>query len=118
MPRVSYHQNVFDLLDHEPRASAAALRQINECERRCGQPLPASLRDWYTTAGVVPLTDRGVGGKAVPLWHEYSNADDPVALSGVLRGFEFAHAAGGPGGDPFRGDGIRSPTRAYASQFL
>jgi len=54
----------------------------------------------------------------VPLWHEYSNADDPVALSGVLRGFEFAHAAGGPGGDPFRGDGIRSPARAYASQFL
>jgi hypothetical protein len=94
MPRVSYHQNVFDLLDLEPRASAAALRQIKACERRCGQPLPASVRDWYMTAGVVPLDGEVEEDEAGYLWHEYSNADHPVPLASVLRAFESADVPG------------------------
>jgi hypothetical protein len=94
MARVSYHQNVFDLLDYEPPVSAAALKQIEGYERCCGKPLPASVRDWYMTAGVVPL---GEGPETVSLWHEYSNADHPVPLAGMLRGFELATTPGGRG---------------------
>jgi hypothetical protein len=110
MPRVSYHQNVFDLLGHQPLVSAAALRQVKECERRCGQPLPASVRDWYSTASVVPLRGYPEEGEDGYLWHEYSNADYTVPLADVLRGFEFVHATGGLGGDVFGSYGVRSPT--------
>jgi hypothetical protein len=109
MPRVSYHQNVFDLLDYEPLVSAAALRRIKACERRCGRPLPASLRDWYTTAGVVLLDGDPYGGEAGYLWHEYSNADHAVPLADVLRGFELVHAPRRYGQD-LRRDGIRFRT--------
>src|SRR5262249_61133052 len=40
---LSYHQNVFDLLDLGPKASPEALRDLEECERRAGARVPARL---------------------------------------------------------------------------
>jgi len=53
--RVSYFQNVFDLLDYEPPVSPAALAAIEETEGRIGRRLPAALRDWYSREGVVEI---------------------------------------------------------------
>jgi hypothetical protein len=53
--RVSYFQNVFDLLDYEPPVSPAALAAVEETEARLGRALPAALRDWYTRDGVVEV---------------------------------------------------------------
>src|SRR5688572_30211498 len=86
MQRVSYHQNVFDLLDVEPPASAEAVGMIEACEGRAGRRLPRSLRDWYTWEGVVPLRSRRRGEES--LWYTYSNMDHPQALAEVLEGFE------------------------------
>ncbi len=49
--KLKYHQATFDLLDEEPILSVAALQEIEKCERRCGAPLPASLREWYSLEG-------------------------------------------------------------------
>jgi hypothetical protein len=92
--RLSYHQNVFDLLDIEPAPSEAALRMIEECERRCQKRLPAAVRDWYALDGVVHLPDDPLTVEYGYLWWDYSNDDHPVALAEVLRAFERGVGAG------------------------
>jgi hypothetical protein len=89
MSRLSYHQNVFDLLDCTPAISKAAVRRIEKSEKRCGQRLPAAVRDWYVREKVVPLTRIPRSQEEFGyLWHDYSNDDHPVALEDVLAAFE------------------------------
>jgi len=74
--RVSYFQNVFDLLDYQPPVSPVALAAIEATEARIGRRLPAALRDWYSREGVVEI------GPAVEDWqveegHVYSPLPGP-----------------------------------------
>src|SRR5262249_24523782 len=89
MNRVSYHQNVFDLLEVELPVSTVAVQMIERCERRCGRRLPASLREWYSFARTVRLHS-GVGmpeGENEPetLWSWFSHGGQPVPLQRVLE---------------------------------
>src|SRR5579872_5126668 len=79
---VSFHRNVYDLLDILPEVSSQARRMIERHERQHG-PLPAAVREWYCVKDIVPLTDR----KPAPpsIWKQYSNTDRPELLSSVLR---------------------------------
>jgi hypothetical protein len=79
---VSFHRNVYDLLDLSPDVSTRAERMIERHERQHG-PLPAAVREWYCVKGIVPMTDR----KPAPpsIWKQYSNTDPPEPLSRVLR---------------------------------
>ena len=47
--RVPYHQNVYDLLQIEPRESPEAVRLIAEHEAKCG-PLPGAVSEWFLSA--------------------------------------------------------------------
>src|SRR5262249_54558018 len=87
---LSYHQNVFDLLDLEPKVSPEALRDIEECERRAGKRLPAALRDWYSLDGIVHRKFTGPldwDSEFGYLWRDYSNEDHPAPLAEVLEAF-------------------------------
>src|SRR5438270_5122096 len=104
MTHLSYHQNVFDLLDIELGLSGEALRMIEECERRCGASLPRALRDWYATEQVVPLrraTSEVAESNECPLWHDYSNMDGPLPLEVVLASFEQLNGDEAPTGKRF-----------------
>lgn len=95
MRRVSYHQNVFDLLDVEPRISPEAARMVADWERRMRLTLPASVRDWYTLQDVVPLTlGEEMTAEYGYLWHDYSNEDHPTALDRVLADWDAASRLG------------------------
>jgi hypothetical protein len=88
--RVSYHQNVFDLLDMEPLpVSPEAVALIEACERRCGHRLPAALREWCAFAENVPLRERA-SSALISLWIRYSTPDHPVPLASILDEFEQA----------------------------
>ena len=79
---VSFHRNVYDLLDLSPDGSPQAERAIQRHERRCG-PLPASVREWYSVKGIVPLSDRQAATPSI--WGQYSNRDSPEPLSRLLN---------------------------------
>jgi hypothetical protein len=84
MERVSYHQNVFDLLDVQTAQVGRRLRwrAPNELEQWRG--LPASLREWYGCAAAVPESGQ-IGDDlwcdhhyaAGYLWHDFSDGDHP-----------------------------------------
>src|SRR6516162_77229 len=87
MRRVSYYQSLFDLLEIQPGRSSDALHMIAEHEAAHG-PLPAAVRDWYSTENVVGLWPvEGEHHDQRMLWYEYSNEDHPQRLSVVLAGF-------------------------------
>jgi hypothetical protein len=101
MKRVSYHQNLFDLLDQELPLSAEAVRMIEECERRCGRALPAAVREWYSLEGTVHLHPSGEWpdpNEEGSLWHAFSNGDHPRPLAEVLEVFAQAWPPGPEGG--------------------
>jgi len=52
--RVPYHQNVYDLLQMEPRECPDAARMIAEHEAQHG-PVPASVKEWYLVPQMVLL---------------------------------------------------------------
>jgi hypothetical protein len=79
---MSFHRNVYDLLDLLPKQSAQAARMIRDHEQKHG-PLPASVREWYCVDNIAPLTDRVPAANW--LWFEYSNTDPPESLRSVLR---------------------------------
>jgi hypothetical protein len=79
---VSFHRNVYDLLDLAPDVCPRAERAIDRHERRHGR-LPAAVREWYCVKGIVPLTDRESASPSI--WYRYSNMDPPEPLSRVLR---------------------------------
>jgi hypothetical protein len=80
---VSFHRNVYDLLDLRPEVSPRAGRIIRAHERKHGPP-PASVGEWYCVENVVPLTEGGMRGRS-SLWYDYSNMDPPESLSRILR---------------------------------
>jgi hypothetical protein len=83
-PSLSYHQNTFDFLNQRLPVSPKLLRQIERREQKCGQRLPASLRQWYSL------------GDAVSCLKQYSNTDYPVGVNGILSDFVRAIRPGTP----------------------
>lgn len=79
---MSFHRNVYDLLDLSPPVSSQAVKAMERHELRYGR-LPAAVREWYSVAGIVPLTERQA--TAPSIWGQYSNMDPPVPLSLVLH---------------------------------
>jgi hypothetical protein len=79
---VSFHRNVYDLLDLLPEACPWARRAIERHERQHGS-LPAAVREWYCVKGIVPLTERRPTSPSI--WYQYSNTDSPEPLSCILR---------------------------------
>ncbi len=47
-----FHQSTFDLLGVIPRPSDHRTQTINERERLCNLPLPASIKEWFCIEGV------------------------------------------------------------------
>jgi hypothetical protein len=90
-----YHQATFDLLGAEPVVSADALRQIEECERRCRAHLPESLREWYTLEGVTHPSMPSVLGHPVflpRLLREFAALQNlPRRSSPVCLGIDYRH---------------------------
>jgi hypothetical protein len=80
MTRVSYHQNVFDLLDLDPVHLG---RRSSRGEDTLGA-LPDSLGEWYGYEAAVPASGR-IGEElwrdrhyaAGHLWHDFSDGDHP-----------------------------------------
>jgi hypothetical protein len=97
--RLSYHQNVFDLLDYEPPVSAARLERLRALEREVG-PLPAAVVDWYAREGVVAEGEES-SERPTPLdwkadlWMTFTcfyqaGYITPVPLGAVCRGLRHA----------------------------
>jgi hypothetical protein len=76
--RLSYHQNVFDLLGYEPPVSAARRKRLRALEKEVG-PLPAAVGDWYAREGVVADGEIAGGERRTPadwktdLWMTWTN---------------------------------------------
>lgn len=63
---------------------------IEEAEQQCGEPLPASLRDWYSFEGIAPIDHSGpvVGLSTGYLWTDYEAGNDlALPLRSVLNDF-------------------------------
>jgi hypothetical protein len=81
--RLKYHQTTFALLGKSPRLSRRAPKILEKRERELGFSLPASVREWYSLDGVIPiLFEHGDGDPPVRL----QELGDPRDLRlGVLR---------------------------------
>ncbi len=88
---VSYHQNVFDLLDVELPVARDVVERLDGWERERLVSLPRALREWYSFSGAVPLLDGShfsVGQGH--LWSDFSPANVVWPLERVLGRVEQA----------------------------
>ena len=90
---MTFHRNVYDLLDLLPEVSSEAVEMIAAHEREHGQ-IPAAVREWYSVMGLVPLAEEARFDSAI--WYQYSNMDPPESLSAVLQAIALAHDAAAP----------------------
>jgi hypothetical protein len=83
MNTVSYHQNVFDLLDVELYGSKDAVALMERWEKQRKSALPCALRDWYSLSGVVHLRSRSPYDEG-HLWYDFSPGHPTWPVEGVL----------------------------------
>lgn len=68
MPKLKYHQAIFDMLQREPVFSEANIAALNEQEKKLGITFPASVREWYSLEDTVKIL------------YDYSDTDEPLEI--------------------------------------
>lgn len=85
--RVPYHQNVYDLLQIEPRALTDASQAIREWESTTGNSFPRAMAEWYTADAEMRYGENFQqiwNVSLVQLWSEFSNAEQAFSLADLF----------------------------------